>query len=120
MCVILSRIEIKKQDLVDSDKQLKELENDEAKLEEELKRCSQNLKKLSKKGIDVLSLLQTDYEKCQEDLSRCRKKNEEVKMQILQNDGLKVSSENNVEKYKDQLEAVKNKIQGKYYKLCCI
>ncbi|CAI2372855.1 unnamed protein product [Moneuplotes crassus] len=107
---ISNMIEIKKQDAKESEGQLQELKDEEAKLKEELRHLTENLKKVSKSGADVLSLLKADYEKSLHDLQGYKKRIEELKIQILQNDGLVTDTEKNVEKFQKMKDTLKLKL----------
>lgn len=94
---------------------MKEFEADKEQYEKERQHLEDNLKKISKKGVDIVSLLQDDYDKAKQDLQLSEKKLEETKLQIQQNEGLRENSEKNLSKYQAQWDDVKQKLQGKLY-----
>lgn len=71
------------------------------------------MKKISN-GDNILSLLKKDYEKSLEDLKSSKKKIEDLKIQILQNDALITETEKNCEKYQRNMEGLKAELLSKF------
>lgn len=90
-----------------------ELAIDKKELEEEIERLQDNLAKISKKGVDIISLLKSDMTKCKETLQALEQKVSDTKQYILQGEDLKVVSEKNLDKFLQELKATRERIQGK-------
>ena len=71
------------------------------------------MKKVSKKGTNLSSLLKNYLAKSKVDLETATSKVEEMKMQIQQNEQFKVKSEKEINDLNEQLDQTIQKIKGR-------